>query len=386
MSDRARAEIEALRASERLQGIFAGGPGDRPGASDGRRAARVEPAPPEARETMRPARAGPAWTSIGLIALALGIGALAVGFTGSREDMARVAPVVQLQAQAPRGGAPAEPETVGRAPQTPRTAEAPRHASAEFGSLEAAGRPARTETPTAASKSADDLAKSMDVAAIIRESLAAARSAQLREVRAGTDAVAPSGAPGIEPLGVPGPANGPAAAMTVPQPTWMPQAAAPAAAAAPGREAQSTASSPPARPSVSPLEAVETVPQPRAVPGEIGSAAAPGPRVAAKGAPARAHPADPARIVLHYRGAAGEETARRLASALRAHGLGRAELRRVSAEVAQANIRFFYAENRPVADRVGAFLRAMGRGVAMRDFTHYSPLPSVGTVEVWLPG
>jgi hypothetical protein len=49
-------------------------------------------------------------------------------------------------------------------------------------------------------------------------------------------------------------------------------------------------------------------------------------------------------------------------------------------------VRYFHDQNRRVASEVNELLGSTGRRSDLRDFTHYAPLPSVGTVEVWLPG
>jgi hypothetical protein len=103
-------------------------------------------------------------------------------------------------------------------------------------------------------------------------------------------------------------------------------------------------------------------------------------------APQRVWTSASPRIVVHYRGEAGASAARRVAAELRARGYGRTELRPVSFAVAQANVRYFHDQNRPVAREVNELLGSMWRRSDLRDFTGYAPLPSVGTVEVWLPG
>jgi hypothetical protein len=90
--------------------------------------------------------------------------------------------------------------------------------------------------------------------------------------------------------------------------------------------------------------------------------------------------------VVHYPRQAGPDAARSVAAELQARGYSRTELRPVSLAVRRANVRFFHDQNRTVARTVNELVQATGRSSDLRDFTHYSPLPSVGTVEVWLPG
>ncbi len=93
-----------------------------------------------------------------------------------------------------------------------------------------------------------------------------------------------------------------------------------------------------------------------------------------------------ARIVLHYRGAEGEGLARQLANALQSQGVEKTEMRRVGIEVSQANVRYFHDNNEPAAARVSELIRSLGFNSEVADFTSYSPSPSIGTIEVWLPG
>ena len=106
-------------------------------------------------------------------------------------------------------------------------------------------------------------------------------------------------------------------------------------------------------------------------------------------------PARPAvagvRIVLHYNAASAPaaELAGRMATALA--GLGSVEIRPVTLPVATASVRFFHAGDRAAAERLVSTLRPLfanaGRAAPMTpiDFGDYAPLPSVGTLEVWVP-
>jgi hypothetical protein len=89
-----------------------------------------------------------------------------------------------------------------------------------------------------------------------------------------------------------------------------------------------------------------------------------------------------ARIVVHYEGA--KESAEDVAELLNSVGFGQSELRRVPFRIATTNVRYFHRQNRRVAVDVTDVLRAMGSRSELRDFTDYSPLPSVGTIEVWI--
>jgi hypothetical protein len=163
---------------------------------------------------------------------------------------------------------------------------------------------------------------------------------------------------------------------TVPQATWTPGAAADERVArlsdAPDRSARGVetpgaASGPPATRPRATEPAVAASPR--------GSDAAGQRSVSA-----------PPRIVVHYRGGSDASVAQRVAAELRARGYARTELRPVSFAVSQANVRYFHDQNRPVAREVNKLVGSMWRRSQLRDFTHYAPLPAVGTVEVWLPG
>jgi hypothetical protein len=90
------------------------------------------------------------------------------------------------------------------------------------------------------------------------------------------------------------------------------------------------------------------------------------------------------RLVVHYSAANGSAAARRAASDLRAAGYGRVELRGVSFGISRSNIRYFHRADRSVADRSAQILGAAGYAADTRDFTFYQPLPTPGTVEVWI--
>ena len=240
-------------------------------------------------------------------------------------------------------------------------------------------------------KAMGDVAKSVDLGAVIRLSMAEMRAARAPVPLPVEDAVQ-------RPVGG-RPDESAEGSGTVAQATWS--GAAPSGPAA-SSDAMRPSSMPPRQPPAERVKtrSVETIAQPRAgdpLPASPASVPQsrpeprPEPRDGAAATDAQASAsqasASPAvRIVLHYRGDAGEAAARRLADALRSRGLSDFELRRVPVRVSEANIRFFYDENRPVARRVSEVLNAMGERSQVRDFTRYAPLPSPGTVEVWLPG
>ena len=93
-----------------------------------------------------------------------------------------------------------------------------------------------------------------------------------------------------------------------------------------------------------------------------------------------------ARIVIHHGTPSAESAARRLGEAVEGEGLGGAELRRVDVDVSQANVRYFHPQDRAAAEAVNRVLRRAGYGSDVQDFTEFDPPPSLGTVEVWLPG
>ena len=55
--------------------------------------------------------------------------------------------------------------------------------------------------------------------------------------------------------------------------------------------------------------------------------------------------------------------------------------------ISTANVRYFHAADRPAAAEIAALLgAALGSYPEIRDFTDFTPPPSEGSVEVWLPG
>jgi hypothetical protein len=89
------------------------------------------------------------------------------------------------------------------------------------------------------------------------------------------------------------------------------------------------------------------------------------------------------RIVLHHRaGPAATEAAAAMAAQVREAGFEVADVRTVAAAPSQRVVRYFHAEDAPTAARLAGRL---GRGWAIQDFRAFEPLPSPGTLEVWLP-
>lgn len=91
-----------------------------------------------------------------------------------------------------------------------------------------------------------------------------------------------------------------------------------------------------------------------------------------------------ARLVIHSPASVTSDRVQGQAESLRAAGTAEVEIRRVPFAVSRRHVRFFHAEDREIAQRVAAMV-APGRRVEVADFTHFRPLPRIGTVELWLP-
>jgi hypothetical protein len=76
--------------------------------------------------------------------------------------------------------------------------------------------------------------------------------------------------------------------------------------------------------------------------------------------------------------------AQAIARALRAAGFADVKLRRVETAPAVAELRHFRAADRAHAERA-ATAAGFGAGTPIRDFSHYSPSPEAGLVEIWTP-
>jgi hypothetical protein len=92
------------------------------------------------------------------------------------------------------------------------------------------------------------------------------------------------------------------------------------------------------------------------------------------------------RVVIHVQAGseAGEALSARLLASLRPR-FGTVEARRVAATPAKPSIRYFHPEDEPAARLAAAWLADMGLNWTLQDFSAFRPLPSGGTIEVWLP-
>lgn len=105
--------------------------------------------------------------------------------------------------------------------------------------------------------------------------------------------------------------------------------------------------------------------------------------------PALSVPAAPsvsrARVVVHVPpGAAADALSTRLLASFDPR-LETVELRRVAATPSRPSVRYFYAEDEFTARNVAAQMSGTGLAWTVRDFSTFRPLPSRGTIEVWLP-
>lgn len=95
------------------------------------------------------------------------------------------------------------------------------------------------------------------------------------------------------------------------------------------------------------------------------------------------------RIVIHYPAHRGDVVpAIKLAALLQIRGFRVAGIRPVDVEVERPSVRYFFAKDRArserLVDTMSVLLPNQAPGEAT-DFSHFSPKPSPGTVEVWLP-
>lgn len=124
---------------------------------------------------------------------------------------------------------------------------------------------------------------------------------------------------------------------------------------------------------------------------EIGSTG-PAPEVRASARPAP--PAEvPIRVFIHHSDSpADTEPALRLAAYLQAQGFDVAGVRTVGASIERPSVRYFFDHDRPGSRRlvevIGSFFAEAPdlAPEAASDFSHFSPKPRLGNVEVWLPG
>ncbi len=195
-----------------------------------------------------------------------------------------------------------------------------------------------------------------------------------REVQARAVPGVPHSA-GSPPIATP-PAPVPGPAVQDPQASTPPPGPAPPAKAAPSDPDRSRNTPPPAarrgpempEPSSSPLPRDNAPPTPTPTPTPP-SSASPTPRV-----------------VIHV--PAGSDGAEAMSAHLRAGlgpRLGSVQARRVAGTPDRPSIRFFHPGDEPVAQQVAAWMADAGLIWTLQDFSSFSPRPSRGTIEVWLP-
>lgn len=92
------------------------------------------------------------------------------------------------------------------------------------------------------------------------------------------------------------------------------------------------------------------------------------------------------RIVVHVPAGSlsAEALSARLLTDLGAHP-GTVETRQVAATPSRPTIRYFHPEDEPAARQAAGWMAGAGLAWTVRDFSGYQPLPSRGTIEVWLP-
>lgn len=176
------------------------------------------------------------------------------------------------------------------------------------------------------------------------------------------------------------------AAPVVPHPAGSPPVAAPPA---PGPAVQDPQASTPAPDPASPAKAAPSDPgrsrntPPAARRGLDPEPSSPLPREDAPPPP----PASQApRVVIHV--PAGSNGAEAMSAHLRAGlgpRLGAVQARRVAGTPDRPSIRFFHPGDEPVAQQVAAWMADAGLIWTLQDFSSFSPRPSRGTIEVWLP-
>ncbi len=186
---------------------------------------------------------------------------------------------------------------------------------------------------------------------------------------------------------------------TVPQAVWSPalEDASAGAADIVGSEATAQDAAPAEGQNAAPAEGQDAAPaEGQAVParsagasGETGPAVASAgqadPAGAAQPVPAPVTGAASSRIVVHYN-ANSRQAARQMAYMLAQAGFGESEMRPVQLSVSTTNVRYFHEENRAAAAAVAEILRAAWGQSQLKDYTDYTPSPSVGTIEIWLRG
>jgi hypothetical protein len=97
-------------------------------------------------------------------------------------------------------------------------------------------------------------------------------------------------------------------------------------------------------------------------------------------------------FIHHFAGSgAGAGLAERLAEHLRGQGFTVADIRPVDVSIGKPSVRYFFADDRIASERLvdelGRFMEEAGAPAPDQasDFTHFTPKPRPGNVEVWLP-
>jgi hypothetical protein len=100
----------------------------------------------------------------------------------------------------------------------------------------------------------------------------------------------------------------------------------------------------------------------------------------------------PTRVFIHHRaGTRNAVPAIQLAAYLQGHGFAVTDIRAVDSQIEQPSVRYFFADDRPdgrrLVEAIAAFFAdAPGRAPDEAvDFSHFSPKPQPGNLEVWLP-
>jgi hypothetical protein len=106
-----------------------------------------------------------------------------------------------------------------------------------------------------------------------------------------------------------------------------------------------------------------------------------------------APPPDEIRIFIHHTADREGDAAlaQRLAEHLRGQGFAVADIRPVDFSIGKASVRYFFEDDRSASEQVVAELGRVLEDAGARapdqasDFTHFTPKPRPGNVEVWLP-
>jgi hypothetical protein len=142
------------------------------------------------------------------------------------------------------------------------------------------------------------------------------------------------------------------------------------------------------------VAAIAPRPRPSAAPFEAAAGTAPDALLGPDGAPLIGPPPPPgltgsiATVRIHAPVNLSRAEVDRTIAALRAQGHRIEGPYRVSFSISRSNARYFHGGDAEAARAVGSALgpTASGTTVETRDFTHFSPRPPAGTVELWLAG